>query len=78
MLNRDLQSPRELTLDWQDPTPKRIVACETLHGTDLKAVNTFEKPKTVVPQSLEAPKVGPKMTFKLPPASYTVCQLALS
>jgi alpha-L-arabinofuranosidase len=78
MLNRDLQSPRELTLNWQDPTPKRVVACETLHGSDLKAINTFEKPKTVVPQSLEPPKLGPKMTFKLPPASYTVCQLALT
>jgi len=78
MLNRDLQSPHELTLDWQDPTPKRIVACETLHGPDLKAINTFEKPKTVIPQSLEPPKVGSKMTFKLPPASYTVCQVALA
>jgi alpha-N-arabinofuranosidase len=78
MLNRDPESSREITLDWQDPTPKRVVACETLHGPDLKAVNTFEKPKAVVPQSLEAPKVGPKMTFKLPPASYTVCQVALA
>jgi len=78
MLNRDPESSREITLDWQDPTPKRVVACETLHGPDLKAVNTFEKPKAVVPQSLEAPKVGPKMTFKLPPASYTVCQVALT
>src|SRR5262249_27156245 len=78
MLNRDLESSREITLDWQDPTPKRVVACETLHGSDLKAVNTFEKPKTVVPQSLEAPKVGSKMTFKLVSASSSCWQVALS
>jgi alpha-L-arabinofuranosidase len=76
MLNRDLQGERELTLDWRDPAPKRVLACQTLTGADLKAFNTFEKPKQVAPQALDAPQAGPQMTFKLPARSYTVAHIA--
>ena len=76
MLNRDLDSERELVLEWQDPLPKRVLACETLTGSDLKAFNTFEDPKRVIPKVLDAPAAGARMTFKLPPRSYTVAQLA--
>jgi alpha-L-arabinofuranosidase len=75
MLNRDLDAEREVVLEWGDVTPTRVVACETLTGTDLKAFNTFEQPKQVVPQRLDAPAPGPRMTFKLPPRSYTVAHL---
>ena len=37
MLNRDLDAERELILEWQAPTPTRVLACETLTGPDLKA-----------------------------------------
>ena len=76
MLNRDLQSDRELTLDWRDATPSRVVDCQTLTGTDLKSVNTFANPKLVVPRPLDPPKVGSTMTFKLPARSYSVAQIA--
>jgi alpha-N-arabinofuranosidase len=76
MLNRDLESARELVLEWRDPTPTRVVACETLTGPDLKAFNTFESPKQVVPQPLDPPAAGARMTFTLPPRSYSVAQLA--
>jgi alpha-N-arabinofuranosidase len=76
MLNRDLDSERELTLDWRDPTPTRVLACETLTGADLKAFNTFDRPNVVAPQKLDAPAAGASMTFKLPPRSYTVAHLA--
>ena len=76
MLNRDLDGERELTLDWRDVTPTRVLACETLTGPDLKAFNTFEQPRRVAPQRLEAPAAGARMTFKLPPRSYSVAQLA--
>jgi alpha-N-arabinofuranosidase len=76
MLNRDLQGEREVVLEWADVTPTRVVVCETLTGTDLKAFNTFEQPKRVVPQRLDAPAPGARMTFKLPPRSYTVAQVA--
>jgi alpha-N-arabinofuranosidase len=76
MLNRDLEGERELALEWRDITPTRVLACETLTGADLKAFNTFEQPRRVAPQRLEAPAAGGRMTFKLPARSYTVAQLA--
>jgi alpha-N-arabinofuranosidase len=78
MLNRDLQAEREVTVDCRDFTPTRVVAAETLTGADLKAANTFEKPTLVVPRPLEAPRPAASMTFKLPPRSYSVAQLATS
>jgi alpha-N-arabinofuranosidase len=78
MLNRDLQSPRELALEWSDLMPKKILACETLNGPDLKAVNSFQQPKKVVPQPLDGPQAGSKMTFKLPAASYNVAHIDLA
>jgi alpha-N-arabinofuranosidase len=77
MLNRDLESPRELVLEWRDPTPSRVLACETLTGTDLKAFNTFEDPKKVVPRPLDAPQAGARMTFQLPARSYSVAHVAI-
>jgi alpha-N-arabinofuranosidase len=76
MLNRDLEGERELVLEWAEVTPTRLLACETLTGTDLKAFNTFEQPRRVAPQRLDAPPPGPRMTFKLPARSYTVAQFA--
>jgi len=76
MLNRDLDAERELILEWQDPLPKRVLACETMTGSDLKAFNTFEDPKRVIPKPLDPPAAGARMTFKLPPRSYTVAQIA--
>ncbi|PYT27274.1 MAG: alpha-N-arabinofuranosidase [Acidobacteria bacterium] len=78
MLNRDLSNERELAVTWTGSAPSRIVALETLTGADLKAANTFEEPKRVVPQRLEAPKPGAKMTFRLPPRSYTAARLAVT
>jgi alpha-N-arabinofuranosidase len=76
MLNRDLDSERELELEWRSATPTRMLACETLTGTDLKAFNTFEQPKQVAPRALDAPKPAARMTFKLPARSYTVAHIA--
>jgi len=78
MLNRDLEGERELALEWRDIMPTRVLACETLTGTDLKAFNTFEQPRRVAPQHLDPPAVGTRMSFKLPPRSYTVAQLAVT
>jgi alpha-N-arabinofuranosidase len=76
MLNRDLAGERELQVDWHDLTPSRVLACETLTGSDLKAANSFERPTLVAPRALEPPRVGSKMTFKLPPRSYSVVHIA--
>jgi alpha-L-arabinofuranosidase len=77
MLNRDLDGERELVLEWGDPTPTRVLACETLTGPDLKAANTFEQPTLVAPRALPAPAPGARMAFKLPARSYTVAHLAM-
>jgi alpha-L-arabinofuranosidase len=78
MLNRDLDAERELTLEWRDPTPTRVLGCETLTGPDVKAFNTFEQPQQVAPRVLDPPQAGSSMTFKLPARSYTVARLATS
>ena len=76
MLNRDLDGERELILEWGAVTPARVLTCETLTGPDLKAFNTFEQPRQVAPQRLDAPAPGRRMTFTLPPLSYTVAHFA--
>jgi alpha-L-arabinofuranosidase len=78
MLNRDLDGARDLEIEWGEVTPTRVLACETLTGPDLKAFNTFDQPSRVAPQRLEAPSPGSRMTFKLPPRSYTVAQLSVT
>jgi alpha-N-arabinofuranosidase len=78
MLNRDLQAERELVLECRDFTPTRVLASETLTGTDLKAANSFDRPTLVAPRPREAPRVGSTMTFKLPPRSYSVAHIATS
>lgn len=76
LLNRDLDGERDVTIEWTDAAPTRVIACETLTGADLTAVNTFTDPRRVAPQRLEPPAAGARMTFKLPPRSYTVARVA--
>jgi len=77
VLNRDLQNARDLEINWRDMTPARVTAFETITGSDLKALNTFADPKHVVPQTLESPRVGSRMSVRLPARSYSVLALAL-
>lgn len=77
VLNRDIEKPRELVVDWHDLTPSKVLSCQTITGRDLKAINTFEQPERVTPQELEKPKVGAKMTLQLPARSYSVVSLAV-
>lgn len=78
MLNRDLERGCETVLEFQDVAPARVLTCETLTGVDLKAVNTFADPRRLAPQPLDSPVPGARMTFKLPPRSYTIAHLAVS
>jgi alpha-N-arabinofuranosidase len=79
MLNRDLDGEREVTLEWGGGVrPSSVLACETLTGPDLKAFNTFEQPRRVEPQRLDAPAASERMVFKLPARSYTVAELAVN
>ncbi len=78
VLNRDLEKPRDLEIVWHEVTPSKVKVCEVLTGTDLKATNTFEAPKQVVPQPLEPPAPGSKMTLQVPARSYTTISLELA
>jgi alpha-N-arabinofuranosidase len=79
MLNRDLDGEREVALEWGGGVrPSTVLACETLTGPDLKAFNTFEQPRRVEPQRLDAPAASERMVFKLPARSYTVAELAVN
>ncbi len=77
ILNRDLQKPRELEIDWQGLTPTKVLSAQVITGPDLKATNTFDAPKRVVPQDLEPPAVRKSMTVKLPAHSYTAIKVAV-
>jgi alpha-N-arabinofuranosidase len=78
LLNRDLETERELTVECRELTPARVLFAETLTGADLKAANTFEQPRRVVPAPLEVARAAATMTFRLPARSYSVVQLATS
>ncbi|MGH9398027.1 MAG: alpha-N-arabinofuranosidase [Terriglobia bacterium] len=78
ILNRDLEKSRDLDVVWSHVTPNRVISCQVLTGTDLKAVNSFDAPKHVIPQPLEPPAAGSHMTMELPPRSYTVLSVAIS
>jgi alpha-N-arabinofuranosidase len=77
VLNRDLENARELEVSWHDLTPGKVNSSVVLTGKDLTAANTFEAPKRVVPQTLEAPKVGSKMLIQAPARSYMVLNLSV-
>ena len=77
LLNRDLDAEREVVLEWADVAPTRVLTCETLTGPDLKAFNTFEEPRRVIPHPLAASAPGSRMALTLPPRSYSVLHVAL-
>lgn len=77
MLNRDIEKPQDVELVWHDLTPSAVTNFETLTGPDLKAGNSFENPNKVVPQKLEHPKVGSRMSMRLPAHSYSVLTLSI-
>ncbi|MGQ0634037.1 MAG: alpha-N-arabinofuranosidase [Planctomycetaceae bacterium] len=76
-LNRDLEREREVTLVWRDALPVKVTVAQVLTGSDLKAANSFDAPGRVAPRELEAPRLAPRTTIKLPAQSYSVVQLAL-
>lgn len=77
LLNRDLQAAREVEIIWEARPPGRIRASLVLTGEDLKAVNSFEAPRRVHPDTLPAPVTrGSRTRLKLPPRSYSVVHWA--
>jgi alpha-N-arabinofuranosidase len=77
LFNRHLDKAQDVEVMWRDVTPTAVNAFMTITGPDLKAGNTFGDPNRVIPQTLESPKVGQRMTLQLPARSYSVLSLAL-
>jgi len=77
VLNRDLNKSRSVEINWQDKAPSQVLSATTLTGTDLKAVNSFDAPKRVVPQGADKPVTTAGRTkVEVPPRSYTMIQWA--
>jgi alpha-N-arabinofuranosidase len=77
ILNRDLSKAHAVEVVWEDQAQSRVVASQVLTGNDLKAVNGFDAPERVKPQSLDKPSTANGRTrFEVPARSYTVIQWA--
>jgi len=77
LLNRHIGQPQEVEIVWRDATPAAVNSFQTMTGPDLKAGNTFADPNRVMPQTLDSPKAGSRMTLQLPAQSHSVLSLAL-
>jgi len=75
VLNRDLSKARTLEINWQDKAPTQVLSSSTLTGSDLKAFNSFDAPKRVIPQAADKPLTDKNRTkLEVPARSYTVIQ----
>lgn len=73
ILNRDLAKARQVEVVWENNAPARVLTASVLTGSDLKAINSFESPQKVQPQTFDSPSTaGGKTKFEVPPRSYTM------
>jgi alpha-N-arabinofuranosidase len=78
ILNRDLQKAHDVEVVWEDQAPTRVLGTSLLTGDDLKAINSFQSPQKVVPQSFAKPATtGGRTKFEVPARSYTMVQWSL-
>ena len=56
--NRDLSKAHAIEVVSEDQPQSRVVASQVLTGTDLKAVNGFDAPERVKPQSFDKPSTA--------------------
>jgi alpha-N-arabinofuranosidase len=75
LLNRDLSKAREVEVNWETAGGKQLLSSSVLTGNDLKAVNGFDAPQRVAPQTAEKPSIADGRTrIQLPPHSYSMYQ----
>jgi alpha-N-arabinofuranosidase len=75
ILNRDLKNAHEVEVLWEDGPPARVLHASVLTGDNLKAFNSFEAPKKVVPTDFAKPSTsGGQTKFEVPARSYSVVQ----
>ncbi|MBC8077370.1 MAG: alpha-N-arabinofuranosidase [Chloroflexales bacterium] len=77
LVNRSQHETVSTDIAWQGAAPTRATAVYQLAGSDPKAINTFERPDTIVPQRLEGEQIRDgRMTLRLPPLSFTAVTTA--
>jgi alpha-N-arabinofuranosidase len=77
ILNRDLNKAQTAEINWQNRAPSAVLSATVLTGSDLKAFNSFDAPKRVVPQPADKPLTsGSRTKLELPARSYTAIQWA--
>jgi alpha-L-arabinofuranosidase len=75
VLNRDLSRARAVEVVWEEQPPGQALTSLVLTGDDLKASNSFQSPRKVVPQEFEKPTTSNgKTRFEVPARSYAVVQ----
>ncbi|MGC1906375.1 MAG: alpha-N-arabinofuranosidase [Candidatus Acidiferrum sp.] len=78
VLNRDLSKSHDVEIVWEDKAPTKVQVTSLLTGDDLKAVNSFQSPNRVAPQTFAKPSTANGRTkFEVPPRSYTMLQWSL-
>ena len=78
ILNRDLANAHEVEINWEDRAPSKVLNASVLTGDDLKAVNSFQTPQKVAPQTFAKPTtMGTRTKFEVPARSYTVLQWSI-
>ncbi len=81
LLNRDLNKAHTVEINWQGRSPGSVLGATMFTGSDLKAFNSFEAPRRVVPQAVDKSSIvssssGSRTNLELPPRSYTAIQWA--
>ena len=77
LVNRSQREALTTDVVWQGAAPARAPGIYQLSGRDPKAINSFEKPDTIVPKQLDGlPVRDGRITLRLPPLSFTVVTTA--
>jgi alpha-L-arabinofuranosidase len=73
VVNRSQHEAVTTEIAWSGAAPVYAPEIYQIFGDDPKAVNTFERPDTIVPRRLEGAAVRDgRLTLRLPPLSFTV------
>lgn len=73
LVNRSQTETLSTDLIWQSEAPRQVTGAYQVAGADVKAVNTYEQPDTVVSRQIAAGQMdGNTLTLQLPPLSFTV------
>ncbi len=73
VVNRSQTETLSTDIVWQSEAPRQITGAYQVAGADVKAVNTYEHPDTVISRQIAVgPIEGNTLTLRLPPLSFTV------